>query len=79
MESDSIISARTNLPERFSFEILYGGTNMQNQDFKEEVNEATVQFVGVVWDLQKPRISCQNLLPPKRRVAGRYGVKIETF
>jgi len=27
----------------------------------------------------RPRISCQNLLPPKRRIARRYGVKIETF
>jgi hypothetical protein len=27
----------------------------------------------------KARVSCQNLLPPKRRIAGRYGAKIETF
>ncbi len=31
-------------------------------DCNEEVNEATVQYVGVVLDLQKPRVSCQTYL-----------------
>ena len=34
-------------------------------DYKEEVNEATIQYVGVVLDPLKPRISCQDVLLPK--------------
>jgi hypothetical protein len=27
---------------------------------EEEVNETTIQFVGVVWDSLKPRVSCHT-------------------
>jgi hypothetical protein len=37
------------------------------QRFQEEVNEATVQYVGVVLDPLKPRISCQNYLLRTKR------------
>jgi hypothetical protein len=47
--------------------------------FQEEVNEATVQYVGVVLDPLKPRIACHNERLPKGVVKGRYGLQTGSF
>jgi hypothetical protein len=36
-----------------------------SEDVEEEVNEATAQYVGVVLDTIRPRISCQDVLLQK--------------
>jgi hypothetical protein len=46
---------------------------------KEELNEATVQYVGVVWDPLKPWISCQDGKSLRRVKNGRYDFQIITF
>jgi len=48
-------------------------------DFKEESQYGTTPTYWGFLGSSKPRVACQNLLPPKRRIAGRYGVKMETF
>jgi hypothetical protein len=47
--------------------------------FLNRSSQSFSKMLEVVLDPKKPRVSCHNLLPPKRRIASRYDVKIETY
>jgi hypothetical protein len=66
-----------------SLSLIYGCNihlffNVCKYQVQEGSQYGTAQKVEVLGP-SKPSTACQYLLPPKRRITGRYDVKIETF